>query len=81
MIRLLTIILLSAISSAVISSAEESPLTEADSLTLEAAIKLVDNGMVKAALIDFDKLSERYPDNYTVQYERMLALSHLNRFK
>ncbi len=48
--------------------------------TLKRAVTLVDEGMYEAALTDFDSLAGRYPDNYTVQYERLFALYHLQRF-
>ena len=49
--------------------------------TLKRAVTLVDEGMYEAALTDFDSLAERYPDNYTVQYERLFSLYHLGRFE
>lgn len=48
--------------------------------TLKRAVALGNEGMYEAALTDFDNLAERFPDNYVVQYERLFALYHLQRF-
>lgn len=48
---------------------------------LQKVIKLVDMGPSEAVMPDFDYLSEKYPDNYLVQYERLYYLYHLGRYE
>lgn len=78
------IILLIAVLSYTAASAQNSDknqvLSEQDCRTLKNAIHLVNGNMAEAALVDFDNLIKRYPDNYLVQYERLYALYSLGRY-
>lgn len=48
---------------------------------LKGAIGLVDQGMAEAAMLDLDALAKEYPDDYIVQYERLFALYHLEKYE
>lgn len=61
--------------------ADSDTLTAADMNVLRNAVKLVDDGMLEAAMTDFNALSAKYPDNYLVNYELMYNLYMMHRFK
>lgn len=55
-------------------------LSQDDYVKLQNALMLVNGGMAEAAMSDFDELCEKYPDDYLVNYERLIALYHIGEY-
>lgn len=55
-------------------------LSQDDYVKLQNALMLLNGGMAEAAMSDFDELCEKYPDDYLVNYERLIALYHIGEY-
>lgn len=55
-------------------------MSDIDRQRLADAVKMMDSGSADVALITLDELSELYPDDYVVMYERLAALSMLDEY-
>jgi len=64
----------------VFSMSADTGLSAEDEMRLRNAVMLVDQGMADAALVDFDDLCKKLPDNYLVRYEKLYALYKLGRY-
>lgn len=56
------------------------PMNDIDRQRLTEAVKMMDSGSADVALITLDDLSELYPEDYVVMYERLVALSMLDEY-
>lgn len=75
-----TIVLILLVSATAFAKQRSIKDSKKDLPKFEAAIGLYDEGDYEEALVEFDKLVKRYPDDYLVNYERALTLYRLSRY-
>ena len=74
------ILILAAIAMALnVQAKKPKTISKVDSVALFNAMGLYDEGRYERSLEIFNDLAETYPDNYLINYERLLPLIRLNR--